>query len=157
MSKFERAYDKAWQQLADSLGRDPNTEEAEVLEGTLFEEWIAQEKFDDLIKHLHESYEREGGHTDVVVLCIALRKTKDVARIEKLIGGFIKMREKLFWAGWPKAQEGHLGYMRDCAKLAAAAMEMQAELFHNYWSLGMEAEMEQTRAAMLKFQSRTRA
>ena len=121
MSKFERAYDKAWQQLADSLGRDPHSDEAEVLEGTLFNEWIAAEKFDDLIKHLHDSYEREGGFTDIAVLCVALRKQKDVARIEKLIGGFIKMREKLFWAGWPKAQEGHLGYMRDCAKLAAAA------------------------------------
>ncbi|MFN0098802.1 MAG: hypothetical protein ACKVS7_09020 [Gemmatimonadaceae bacterium] len=157
MSRFERTYDKAWQQLADSLGREPHQEEAEVLEGTLFKEWIEAEKFDDLIRHLHETYERAGGVTDVAVLCVALRKKKDVARIEKLVRGFITMREKLFWSGWTKAQEGHLGYMRDCAKLAAAAMEMQAELFHNYWSLGMEAEMEQTRAAMLKFQSRTRA
>ncbi len=157
MSKFERAYDKAWQALADSLGRDPHREESEVLEGTLFQEWIEAGRFDDLIKHLHENHEREGGFSDVAVLCVALRKQGDVARIEKLLRGLVSMREKLFWAGWPKAQEGHLGYMRDCAKLAAAAMEMQAELFHNYWSLGMEAEMEQTRAAMLRFQNRTRA
>jgi hypothetical protein len=155
-SKFSRACDKAWQKLADSLGRDPHQEEADVLEGTLYDEWIAAERFDDLIAHLHDCYEREGGLADIVVLCIALRKTKDVPRIEKLIGGLIKMREKLFWAGWPKAQEGHLGHMRDCAKLAAAVMEMQAERFHNYWSLGMETEMEATRAMMLRFQNRQR-
>ena len=156
MSKFSRAYDAAWQRLADTLGRDPNGDEAEVLEGTLFNEWIEAGRFDELIAHIHDQYEREGGFTDVAVLCVALRRTKDVTRIEKLLGGLITRREALFWAGWPKAQEGHLGYMRDCAKLAAAVMERQAERFHNFWSLGMEAEMEQVRATMLRFQGRQR-
>jgi hypothetical protein len=55
---------------------------------------------------------------------------------------------------WPKAQEGHIGAMRESAKYMALVMEAYAGLWHGYWSLQNEAGQHKVREEMLQFQAR---
>lgn len=155
MSKFERTYDAEWEKLARTLGRDPSSDEAERLEGELFEQWIAEKRFDDLIRHVQEQYDLEGGRIDIIVLGKGLRDAGEVERVHALFRGLIGSRSRAFWRSWPEAQKGHLGHMRDAAKHYANCMEVYAEYWHNLWSLKLEAEQDALKQEMLAFQART--
>ena len=154
MSKFETAIGKAWEKLETELGRAPNTDESNQLEGELFELWRREQRFDDLIQHLQESLELEGELTDCMVLCQTLRGSKDIRRIEKLYRGLLNSRARAFWQHWPGAEHGHVGHMREAAKKMSAAMDVYAELFHNYWSLGDADGQARIRKEMQDFQTR---
>ncbi len=154
MSKFERTYDTEWEKLARTLGRDPSAEEAERLEGELFERWIAEKRFDDLIRHVQEQYDLEGGRIDIIVLGKGLRDAGEIERVHALFRGLVGSRSRAFWRSWPEAQKGHLGHMRDAAKYYATCMEVYAEYWHNLWSLKLEAEQDALKQEMLAFQAR---
>lgn len=154
MSKFETAHDLAWQKLAKELGRDPTRDESDRLEGELFDRWIAERRFDDLIRHVQEAYELEGGQVDLAVLGKGLRDAGEVDRVHTLFRGMLRARSRAFWQSWPEAQKGHLGHMVAAAKHYAATMQAYGEYWHNLWSLGLEAEREALRAEMLRFQAR---
>lgn len=156
MSRFERELDDAWAALEKSLGRTPTLAEGDHLEGELFQAWIGQRRFDDLIRHLHEAYELEGGHVDCVTLGKALRDAGQVDAVHTLFRGLIRSRTRAFWRSWPEAETGVLGHMRDAARYFASAMEAYAEYHHNLWALKLTNAQAELKAEMLRFQARER-
>lgn len=154
MSRFERELDRSWAALEKTLGREPTLAEGERLEGELFQSWIEQGRFEDLIRHLHETYELEGGYVDCVTLGKALRDAGRVDDVHALFRGLVRSRAQAFWRSWPEAQKGVLGHMRDAAKHFASCMESYAEYHHNLWALGLVDAQAELKAEMLRFQAR---
>lgn len=154
MSKFDRALDDAFEDLQAKLARVPNSDEVGYLREKLFQDWMLAQRFDDLIDYIHDYYELDGGFADCCILSEALRKQNDLARIERLFEGLLRTRKSAFWRVWPKAQEGHIGAMRESAKYMSLAMEAYAGLWHGYWSLQNEAGQHKVREEMLQFQAR---
>lgn len=157
MSKFETALHAILEAQETQLGRDLDSDEIGRLEGELFDRWIAERRFDDLVRHVQEAYEDEGGLTDLVLLASALRHAGDVERTHALFRGLVASRSRGFWRSWPKAATGHIGHMRDAAKHAAATMEALAEYFLALMSLGLAAEAEAVRADMRRLQAREKS
>ncbi len=152
-TKFDLAFDEAFDQKEAELGRPPNTDETEELRDRLMLDWIRAERFDDLIEHALDTFSLEGGAAFCASLSEALRKKRDLARIERLFRGLTSTRSAAFWKVWPKAQEGHIGAMREPAKYMSSAMEALAGLWHGYWSLQNEDGMRETQEAMMKLQA----
>jgi hypothetical protein len=155
MSKFETTLDSALARLQKKLGRELSSEEVEMQEGQLFEQWIKDRRFDDLIAHIQDVHELDGGGVDCVVLGKALRDAGEVERIHALFRGLIASRTRAFWKSWPDAQAGKIGQMRDAAKHMASAMAAYAEYWHNLWALKLEQAGAELKDEALRFQSRT--
>ncbi len=156
MSKFDTVLDKRWAALERTLGRSPSHEESERLYAELYEAWLAERRFDDLVAHLKENYELEGGHIDCITLAKALRDAGEVERVHSLFRGLISSRSRAFWRSWPQAEQGQLGHMRDAARYYASCMEVYAEYYHNLWSLQLEQAQADLKQEMLRFQARQR-
>jgi hypothetical protein len=153
MTNFESALDDAFDEMEAKLGRLPNSDEEAELRDGLFHTWIKSERFDELIEYVHDHHELEGGFGDASILSEALKRTGDLARIEKLYEGLLKARSKAFSRVWTQAQAGNVGAMRESAKHMAAVMEAYGGLYHGYWSLQNEPGMAKVRAEMLYFQT----
>jgi len=156
MSKFERALDNVFEKRKKELGRPPSLDETETLRQQLFQEWLLSERFDELIHYIHWYYADDGGFGDCAILSEALRKKGDLPRIERLYSKLISIRTAQFWRVWPKANDGHIGAMRESSKFMAAAMEAYAGLWHGYWSLDDAAGKDRVRSEMLQLQERVR-
>ena len=154
--KFEAALDDAFEQRKGELGRAPGLDETETLRQQLFKSWMDAGKFDELIDYVHWYYELDGGRGDCAVLCEALIRRGDHARIEKLFQGLISERTAAFWRFWPQAAEGHIGAMRESANAMSLAMEAYAGLWHGYWALKDEAGQARIQQEMLRLQERAR-
>lgn len=152
--KFEAALDEAFEQRKRELGRAPGLDEIETLRQQLFKGWMDAGKFDELIDYIHWYYELDGGRGDCAILCEALIKRADLARIEKLFQGLISVRTATFWRFWPKAAEGHIGGMREAANAMSLAMDAYAGLWHGYWALKDEAGQARIQQEMLQLQAR---
>lgn len=155
MSKFERALDRAFDDRAKQLGRAPTSfSEVSTLRERLFSDWLVAERFDDLIAYIHEQHIDHGGEADCAIMSEALRKKRDLVRIERLFNKLIAARTAQFWRWWPKAKQGHLGAMRTCAMFAGSATEAYAGLWHGYWSLDDAEGQARVEAELLQFQDR---
>lgn len=154
MPSFSVEYERLWSQRARALGRDLTAEEARQLEGELFQAWIDAERFDELIRTIHANHGHSGGGEDIVVLGYHLRERKDRDRIHQFLGGLISRRVKAFYQWWPKAEEGHIGSMREAARASAEAMDAYSEYYISLDSLGLHDEKERLREEMRQFQAR---
>jgi hypothetical protein len=154
MASFSTEYEQRWARRASELGRDLTTEEANEVEGLLFQPWIDGGRIDDLIRRHHANHGRSGGLTDLIVLGHHLRQTRDETRIDALFGGLLARRVKAFHQWWPKASSGHVASMREAARAAAEAMDVYVEYFISLDSLGLDAERDALRAEMQRFQDR---
>lgn len=154
MSRFSTAFEKAWVEESRRIGRDLSTDESDACEAHLFDAWIEAGRFAELVSHLQESYDTEGGYTEIVCFAQALRQRGQVVHVHDLFRGLIATREKAFWQHWPGAEAGNLGHMRAAAKYFASCMEAMLEYHHNLWSLGLAQEQAALKDAMLRFQAR---
>jgi hypothetical protein len=123
----------------------------------LFEAWLAERRFADLVAHALEAYETEGGHASCVVLSAGMREAGEDRLIHRLWKGLIASRTHAFWQAWPGAGEGHVGSLRDAAVRRAAALEAMAEYYNNLWHLGLPEEMERVREEMVRLHEGRRA
>ena len=155
-TKFDEALDEAFDRKNAEQGRPPNTDETNELRDRLMLDGIKAERFDDLIDHALDTFELEGGFGFCASVSEALRKKNDLSRIERLFRGLVSSRSAAFWKAWPKAQEGHIGAMRESARHMSSAMEAMAGLWHGYWSLKDEAGMRETQEAMTTLQARVK-
>lgn len=153
MTKFEAALDDAFDDLEAKLGQPPNGDEEAELRDRLFRAWIDAAQFDELIDYILDYHELEGGFGDASILSEALKRTGDLARIERLFESLLTSRKKAFSRVWSQAQEAHIGAMRESAKHMAAVMEAYAGLYHGYWSMHNEPGMARIKGEMLHFQS----
>lgn len=109
------------------LDRDLTSEEAEKCEAELFNAWIEQEKYADLVAHVQEEYDVDGGHVEIVSFANALVKRGEVGHLHALFHGLIATRCGGFWRNWPEAEAGKIGRMRQAARFYAGAMEVMCE------------------------------
>lgn len=154
MTIFYKAVDDACDEKAETLGRKLNWDEVRLIEDTLFLDWLKAQRYDDLIDHALDEYDVQDGEAFCTSLGEALAKSGDRARFEKLFLGLTNTRETAFWALWPKAQEGHIGAMKESSRRLACALEALAGLWHCYWVVNDTAGMESTKANMLRLQAR---
>ena len=152
MTRFETELDDVFEALKAELGRDPNSDETDYLRDRQFKDWIEAGRFDELIDHIHDFNELDGGFGDCAILSEALRKRNDLARIEKLFDGLVAGRKAALRRVWPLAQTGHIGAMRESANYLSMAMDALAGYHRGYWSLGHEAGMARIRDEMLRLQ-----
>jgi len=154
MASFGVEYERAWVARSRALGRELTPQEAQEVQGLLFQSWIDAGRLDELIRTVHANHGRDGGLVDIIVLGHHLRQTRDEARIHALFGGLVSRRVKAFHQWWPRASTGHVGCMRDAARASAEAMDAYAEYFISLDSLGLLAQKEALREEMLRFQQR---
>lgn len=154
MTIFYEAIDDACDEKAKALGRDLNWDEVQTIEGTLFNEWLDAQRFNELIDYALDEYELQDGEAFCASLGEALAKAGESNLFERLFNGLANTREAAFWRSWPKAQEGHIGGMKESSRLLAGALEALAGLWHCYWVVNDEAGMESTKANMLRLQAR---
>jgi len=153
-TEFDLTLDQACDRKHSEVGRVLFLDEIQELKDRQFIEWIKAKRFDELIEYVLDEFEIEGGFGYCSSISEALRKHDDLPRIERLFEGLLGARKKAFWAIWPKAQQAHVGAMREAARHAASVMEAFSGLWHGYWSLKHEAGMQNTQDAMLRFQAR---
>jgi hypothetical protein len=156
MSTFNDALDTACDTRGAELKRDLHSDEVEELEDSLLKAWLGSERFDELIDHALEEFELRDGQAFCASLGNALSKKHDRNRLRRLFGGLAEAREKAFWKSWPKAEEGHIGAMKESAMHFAHALDALAGLYHACWQLKDDAGMDATRQQMLRLQARTR-
>jgi len=154
MSIFYEAVDDACDEKSKILGRDLNWNEVQRIEDTLFLEWLKARRFDELIDHALDEYELQDGEAFCGSLGEALAKAGENCLFERLFNGLANAREAAFWRAWPKAQEGHIGGMKESSRRLAGALEALAGLWHCYWVVNDEAGMESTKVNMLRLQAR---
>jgi len=138
------------------LGRELFWDEVRTLEDRVQDDWTEAGRFDDLIAHALREFETQDGLTFCATLGLKLARLDDRARIERLFLGLAKSREAAFWRVWPKAEEGHIGAMRDASLFMATALEAMRELHICYSLLGYDAGKPSVKAEMLRLQSRIR-
>ena len=156
MGSFPKELDSAWRKRESVLGRELSGEEGTVVEGKLFEAWIAAGRYDELIRRIHSIHAVEGGLTDIIVLGYSLREKRDIERIHALFRGLLNRRLKAFWSSWPYALQGHVGHMVAASKSASATMEVYLEYFHSLTTVGLAQESDALHIEMLAFQARER-
>lgn len=156
MSTFSKELDKLIGRRMKELGRVLFKEESDALEGELFQSWVAAERYDELIRHMHAVYNRDGGLEECIVMGIALQDAGDSVRIDTLFRGLINRRVKAFWANWEDALSGHPGHMRGCAQQASDALEVYLEYYIRLSNLGLHERKDALLAEMLAFQARER-
>jgi hypothetical protein len=154
MTHFFDAVDDACDERTSALKRNLFWDEVRLIEDTLFLEWLKADRFDDLIDHALDEYDIQDGEAFCASLSEALAKGGDRTRFERLFLGLTKTREAAFWRAWPKAQEGHIGAMKETARHQASALEAMAGLYHCYWVIHDEAGMESVKNNMLRLQAR---
>lgn len=155
MPKFARTFTNLCEKQQKKLGRALSDEEIRRLEAELIDAWIAERHFDELIRHIHATYELEGGLVQCIVLGKALREAGEVERVHTLFRGLLSSRARAFWRCWPGAANGQIAYMRDSAKYMASCMETYSEYWHNLWVLGLRTASEALKLEMLQMQART--
>lgn len=154
MPTFSAEYERAWAKRSKELARALTQDEATEVEGQLFQAWIDAGRLDELIRTVLAKYGRDGGVVDIAVLGHHLRKVKDEARVHQFFGGLLSRRVKAFYGWWPKANEGHIGCMRESARASAEAMDAYTEYFISLDALGLTDEKELLREEMKRFQAR---
>jgi hypothetical protein len=154
MTLFYNAVDDACDERTSTLKRNLFWDEVRLIEDTLFLEWLNAGRFDDLIDHALDEYDIQDGEAFCASLSEVLAKAGDRTRFERLFLGLTKTREAAFWRAWPKAQEGHIGAMKETARHLANALEAMAGLYHCYWVVTDEAGMESVKINMLRLQAR---
>jgi hypothetical protein len=154
MGNFPKELDSAWRQWQREVGRELTDAEGVAVEEGLFQSWVDQERYDELIRRIHSEYDVEGGEQQIMILGYALRKAKDVARIHLLFQGLVSRRLKSFWSAWRKAEHGHVGSMLLAAQRYAAAMHAYLEYYQSVWSLGLNDECSRIQAEMVALQQR---
>ncbi len=154
MPSFSAEFETLCGRQARQLGRDLRSEELQRLEGELFESWLQAGRVDELIRTVLARHGNDGGLVDIVTLAHHLRSTRDEARIHAFLGALLTRRVKAFYRWWPKAAQGHLGSMQAAARAAAEAMDAFIEYVHSLHALGLDAQCEQLREGMRRFQDR---
>ena len=154
MTKFHKAVDNLCDKKTKDLGRSLYWDEVCLIEDTLFMDWLKSKQYDDLISHALDEYDIQDGAAFCASLGEALAQAGDRTRFERLFLGITKTRESQFWRVWPKAQEGHIGAMKESSQYLANALDSLAGLWHCYWVMNDESGMTSTKNEMLRLQAR---
>ncbi len=154
MPTFSVELSSLWRKRRKAIGRDLTAEEGTVLEGELFEIWIQDKRYDDLIRYVLHSFGRDGGQIEIAILGHALTESNDIERIHKLFRSLLSRRLRGYWEFWPEAKDGHIGCMFQAAKHMSDTMEIYVEYFVRLNKAGLEQEQELIRKEMLHFQKR---
>lgn len=154
MPSFSVEFERLWAQRAKELGRDLTKEETRELDGQLFQSWIDAGRIDDLIRTILANSGRAGGMEEIIPLGHHLCKARDESHVHTLFRGLISRRVKAFHDWWPRAQEGHVGCMKEASRASAEAMDAYCEYFICLEALGLHAERESLRDEMKRFQAR---